>query len=321
MENGLRLGRLVIKDWRIGKLSFSFSLCNLDGTYGIRSALEMLVSDDGCNLQNLDTAGYKERISDVFGYLQSQYGIVADYSSVRIRRLELNATFFLDESFEKYRYPLLMIARNVSPKRFGKGDQIKYASWHGADMAAQTDKLETVLVKNNSVELKIYNKGKWMRDKGIPLAVDRDVLRLEYTIKDSRLLEKYFGDNAVSSLTDEKISQMFKAYFQRDVVTRYYKWYADNIKQLAELIDKHRKAEVHWIGYFLRECRQYSETHGLPVLFALEDVKTAMKLLEPSGGKNLTNKWQRFLRQAVYEKDLLGNTRRIREIINKIMSL
>ena len=321
MSDGMRLGRLIIKDWRIGKLSFSFTICNLDGTYGIRTALEMLVSDDGCNLQNLDTEGYKARISDVFGYLESQYGIVADYSTVRIRRLELNATFFLEEAFERYRYPILMIARNVSPKRFGKGDQIKYASWHGADMAAQTDRLETVLIKNNSVELKIYNKGKWMRDKGIPLAADRDILRLEYTVKDSRLLEKYFGSNAVSSLSDDKIAQMFKAYFQRDVVTRYYQWSADNIKQLAELIDKHRKAQTHWVGSFLRECRQYNEVHGLPLLFDLEDVRQALKLLEPGKGRNVTNKYRRFLRQAMFEKDLLGNTRRIREIINKIMSL
>lgn len=283
----------------------------------------MTISSDGNNVQNLSAEEYRKRVRDVFGYLESQYGIYADASSVRIRRLEINATFALDEPYERYRYPILLMMRNVSPRRFSssRNKVIKYASWHSADMAAQTEHLETVLVKNHSTELKIYHKSQWLRDQGFESDDGQDLMRIEYTIKDSRLLERYFPDNKVSSLSDDQIRTMFQDYFRRDVIARFESWHQANIRQLAELIEKHRKAEVHWIGYFLRECRQYAETHGLPVLFALEDVKSAMRLLEPCGGKNLTNKWQRFLRQAVYEKDLSGNTRRMNEIFGKILRM
>lgn len=305
-------------------MGFGFQRMNITGEQTVVSSLELIISDSGNNLQNLNTAEYQARITDVFDYLDSEYGIRADYATLKIRKLELNATFFLDEPYEKYRYPILMIMRNVPPKRFGQegvNNAVKYATWHSADMAAQQDRLETALVKNNSLELKIYNKGKWMRDMGIPLAVDRDIMRVEYTIKDPRILQNHFGDNLVSSLSDEKITAIFKKYFNRDVAERYYQWSSENQRKLCEIVDEQRRSEKHWVGYFLRYARQYNEVHGLPILFDIEDMRTVFRKLEPGKGKNVTNKYKRFIKQAKYEDDLAGNTRRIKEIIHKIMNL
>lgn len=324
MEDGNALGKLIIKDRKIGKMVFAFSRMNITGKYGIRSSLELIISDSGNNLQNLNTEEYHDRIANVFDYLKDEYGIEADLSSLKIKRLELNATFFLNEPYEKYRYPILMIMRNMPPKRFGqdsKNNAVKYATWHAADMVAQEDKLETALVKNSSLELKIYNKGHWLRDKGFPLAADRDIMRVEYTIKDPRILKNNFGDELVSSLSDEKITAIFKKYFNRDVASRYYEWAAQNQRDLTTIVDLQRKAEKHWVGYFLRYARQYNETHGLPILFDLEDMRKVFQTLEPKRGKNVTNKYKRFIKNAKYEEDLMGNTRRIREIINKILNL
>ena len=302
----------------------AFNRMNVTGEYGIHSSLELIISDSGNNVQNLNTEEYQARITDVFDYLEREYGIKADYSTLRIKRLELNATFFLEEPYERYRYPILMIMRNVPPKRFGqdkRNNAIKYATWHCADMAAQTDRLETALVKNSSLELKIYNKGKWMKDNDIPLAAERDIMRVEYTIKDPRILENHFGDDLVSSLSDEKISEIFKKYFNRDVASRYYAWAADNQRDLCRIVAEQRQKEKHWAGYFLRFARQYNEIHGLPILFDIEDIKKVFRALEPGKGKNVTNKYKRFIKAAKYEEDLAGNTRRIKEIINKIMNL
>ena len=323
MTDNHRLGRLLIKDASFGKLKYSFNLTESTGEFDIRATLEMTISSDGNNVQNLSAEEYRTRIREVFNYLHVQYGILADYESVRLRRLEINATFALNEPYERYRYPILMMMRNVPPKRFSsdKNEVVKYATWAASDMAAQTDRLETALVKNSSIELKIYHKSKWLRDQGFESDDGRDLMRVEYTLKDARLLERYFADNMVSSLSDDQIRTMFQDYFKRDVIERFKSWHDENIRQLADMIEKHRKTEVHWVGYFLRECRQYAEIHGLPILFSLEDVKEAMRLLEPCGGKNLANKYKRFLRQAFYEKDLSGNTRRMKEIFGKIMRM
>lgn len=58
LENGKRVGKLVIKDSRIGKLTVSFEKNNLSGKQYVNSSLELMVSADNNNIQNLNTAEY-----------------------------------------------------------------------------------------------------------------------------------------------------------------------------------------------------------------------------------------------------------------------
>lgn len=324
LPNGKRIGKLVIKNQYIGKLTVSFERNNLDGEEYVNSSLELMVSSGNHNLQNLNTIEYQARIIDVFQVLAEEYGVEADYSTIKIKKLELNATFFLNEAYEKYKQPVLLLMRNVPPKRYGtnKGNNaVKYATWHEANIGTSEDKLETALVKNSSIELKIYNKGKHLKDIGELDELEKDIMRVEYTIKDRRILENAFGDNLVVSLTDEKINALFKKYFNRDVVTRYYQWAADNHRRLVELTKKHRELYQKWTGSFFRECRQYEATNGLPILFDINDMEKVFRELEPKSGRNAGKKFKKFKKQAIYESDLVGNTARVKEIISKIMDM
>lgn len=324
LPNGKRVGKLVIKDQYIGKLTVSFERNNLNGGEYVNSSLELMVSGGNNNLQNLNTMEYQARIIDVFQVLAEEYGVIADYSTIKIKKLELNATFYLKEAYEKYKQPILLLMRNVPPKRYGnnKGNNaVKYATWHEANIGTSEDKLETALVKNSSIELKIYNKGKHLKDIGELDKLDKDIMRVEYTIKDKRILENAFGDNLVVSLTDEKINGLFKKYFNRDVVTRYYQWAAENHKQLVDLTKKHRELYQKWTGSFFRECRQYEATNGLPILFDINDMEKVFRKLEPKSGRNASKKFNKFKKQAIYETDLVGNTDRVKEIISKIMDM
>ena len=324
LPNGKRVGKLVIKDQYIGKLTVSFERNNLNGGEYVNSSLELMVSGGNNNLQNLNTMEYHARIIDVFQVLAEDYGVIADYSTIKIKKLELNATFYLKEAYEKYKQPILLLMRNVPPKRYGnnKGNNaVKYATWHEANIGTSEDKLETALVKNSSIELKIYNKGKHLKDIGELDKIDKDIMRVEYTIKDKRILENAFGDNLVVSLTDEKINGLFKKYFNRDVVTRYYQWAAENHRQLVDLTKKHKELYQKWTGSFFRECRQYEATNGLPILFDINDMEKVFRELEPKSGRNAGKKFKKFKKQAIYETDLVGNTARVKEIISKIMDM
>ena len=324
LPNGKRVGKLVIKDQYIGKLTVSFERNNLNGGEYVNSSLELMVSGGNNNLQNLNTMEYHARIIDVFQVLAEEYGVIADYSTIKIKKLELNATFYLKEAYEKYKQPILLLMRNVPPKRYGnnKGNNaVKYATWHEANIGTSEDKLETALVKNSSIELKIYNKGKHLKDIGELDKLDKDIMRVEYTIKDKRILENAFGDNLVVSLTDEKINGLFKKYFNRDVVTRYYQWAAENHRQLVDLTKKHKELYQKWTGSFFRECRQYEATNGLPILFDINDMEKVFRKLEPKSGRNASKKFNKFKKQAIYETDLVGNTARVKEIISKIMDM
>ena len=326
LKDGTRIGKLVIKDKYLGKLVVQFEKSNFKSTYYINTSLELMVSGDNNNLQNLTTGEYQNRIIDVFDYLKEVYSIEVDYSSLRVKKLELNATFILDEEYEKYRQPILLMIRNVPPKRYGNNknnDAVKYATWYEADQKMKTNKLETALVKNSSVQLKIYNKSKHLKDIGV-LDKDfpKDIMRVEYTITDKRILKNAFGDDLVSSLSDSKINTLFKKYFNRDIVARYADWHKNNTVELVELVKHHREINPQrWTYNFIRDIRQYSETHGMPILFDIYDLQKVFRILEPSKGRNAAKKFKKFLNNAEYEGDLIGNTKRLQEIMSKVLEM
>ena len=310
-----------IKHSRIGKLMVSFEKNNLSGREYIKSSLELMVSEDANNVQNLNSVEYQARISNVFKELDEKFGLKIDYSSIRIKKLEINATFFLNEAYEKYRLPILLLIRNVPVKRYGKNKEnnaVKYAAWYEANAKLGEEKLETALVKNSSIELKIYNKGKHLNDLGMIDALDKGLMRVEYTIKDRRILQNAFGDDLVTSLTDQKINSLFRKYFNRDIVVPYQNWVCRNHEHLVNLTKKHRKLYQRWTSTFFRECRQYEELHGLPALFDIEDMESVFRELEKKSGRNSARKFAKFKDRAIFEADLLGNTARVKEIISKI---
>lgn len=322
LEDGKHLAKLEVRDHRFGRISVSFTRNNLNGRQYTDAKLELMVSDTGNNVQNLTSDEYKLRVADVFQLLKIEYGIDVDFSEIRVKKMELNATFYLDEAYEKYQRAILLLIRNVPAKRYGGhscNNAVKYATWHEATQ--NFDRLETVLVKNSSVELKIYNKGKHLKDLGLIDSTAKDIMRVEYTIKDHRILDTFFGDNLVASLDDEKIKGLFKKYFNRDVVAQYYNWAARNHEILTELVKKHRAEHNKWTGYFFREVRQLEAVQGLPALFDLNDLYKVFRQLEPKSGRNARKKFNKLKKQAVYEQDLIGHTDRVREIIMKVMDM
>ena len=321
LDDGRGVSKLVIKHSRIGKCMVSFEKNNLSGREYIKSSLELMVSEDANNVQNLNSVEYQARISNVFKELDEKFGLKIDYSSIRIKKLEINATFFLNEAYEKYRLPILLLIRNVPVKRYGKNKEnnaVKYAAWYEANAKLGEEKLETALVKNSSIELKIYNKGKHLNDLGMIDALDKGLMRVEYTIKDRRILQNAFGDDLVTSLTDQKINSLFRKYFNRDIVVPYQNWVCRNHEHLVNLTKKHRKLYQRWTSTFFRECRQYEELHGLPALFDIEDMKSVFRELEKKSARNSARKFAKFKDRAIFEADLFGNTARVKEIISKI---
>lgn len=319
LSNGNRLSKLIIIDKKIGKLCVKFRKNNLNGNYFLDCSLELSVNDYH-NLQNLTADEYRGRITNVFTYLEEEYGIYTNFESIKVKKLEINATFYLKEPFTNYKKAILLLAKNVSPKRYGRDNKLKLATWH--EVTNTTEELETILVKNKSIEFKIYNKGKHLLDNKQCSDCKNNIMRIEYTIKDKRILDRAFGDNLVINLDDTKINQLFEKYFNRDVIEPYRRWRRVNYNNLLGLVKKHKQANpTKWVSYFLRECRQFESENGLPLLFDVYDLKPIFRALEPKGSRNHNKKFDRFLRQAIYENDLFGNTGRVEEVINKVKKM
>lgn len=326
LPDGRKIQNLTIKDEDLGKFTVTFSKNNLTKRNYLNTSLEMQISNSArSNLQNLNVQEYRERIDEVFHILDEKYGIKADYSSIKIKKLELNATFFLNEPYEKYKKPILLLIRNVPAKKYGKSknnNAVKYKSWYEADQKSGQDSLETVQAENSAVRLKIYNKKKQLEDRGVDLRdCDQDIMRVEYSFSDRRILESAFKGNSPDKMTDENVASLFQKYFTRDIESPYLQWKAKNKKMLKELVIRHRQQEQKWVPGFLRDCRQQEAVSGLPILFDLEDMRKIFKELETGSGRNASRKYNRFIDQCTYEDDLLGNTARVKEIIDKIKGM
>ena len=212
----------------------------------------------------------------------------------------------LDRNFKDYQDVLCFFIRNVPNKRYGckhNKNVIKYATWHEANKKEKSDITESAVVKNNSLILKIYNKGKHLQDKGVFIDDSEDILRIEYTFKSRSVLKTAFGGNDVFNITDEGLSKLFKKYFMRDIVDEYEEWKKINHKQLIEFTKYHQGQNKQWFEPFIRDCRSYSSTHGLPLLFDVNDMQSVFKELELKGGRNYGKKFNNFKKQAFkYEK-------------------
>lgn len=320
LDDGSKIAKLKVQDRRFGYLEVSFGTSNLTKNKYIRSSLGIEVTGEFRNLQNMNCDEYRSRIYEVFQMLEQEYGIKAKHDDVRVKRLELNATFYIDEPYANYRKAILLMIRNVPAKMYQNckdNNSVKYATWSQANVRTGADELETALVKNDSIELKIYNKGKHLKDIGEMEGTDRDIMRIEYTFKNQKVLDKAFGDNRVSSLTDAKVNALYRKFFNRDILNRYKKWRAENTQQLIDLVVKHRQLNKHWTSSFFRECREIEQTRVLPVLFSIEDMRLVFKALHKNSDV-ARDKFRRFKAQATYESDMFGNTKRIEEIFRKI---
>lgn len=318
LQSGKCLRRLKLKDERIGMLNFQYKK-RADGKSHATCSLQLLATDNGNNLQNLTVQEYKKRVSEAFWLITQEYGIVLDYSQAKIKSLEVNATFRLQDDFPKYEKAILMMIRNVPQVyRDKRSNSLKYHIWREA--TRNYDRLETVLAKNQSVELKIYNKLKQLKDTGaIDNIAENNIMRVEYTFKNASTLKSRFGANNVNALSDEALISMYKWYFNRDIIQPWEKWQKNNKHALCHIASKYMQSGMDWKQAFFRECREFESTHGLPVLFDVCDMQPVFKLLDKS--RNSNRKFQRFKKSAKYEKDLFGNTKRMQEVINKIMDM
>lgn len=348
LQDHKRIGELVVKSKDIGELHIKYRKNNITRSGEVTATLNMLSHNDGNNLQNMTCEEYKKRIVDIFKTLESDYGVTchAPMEELYIKNIEFNATFWLRYPYHTYRWCLLLMER-LLPDRYavGKKDNRRlktgaFDSHYVRDFAHKTyddyledmqrlplSKKETILCKGNkSTELKIYHKNQQLIDveaRGADDLSRRDAMRIEYKIKDNRILKskRNFDGCLVNSLTDEKIAEFFKNLFKRDFVNQYHGWKRWNHCELLAKVDMHRNAHEKWTGYFLRDIRAYSElNNGTPLLFDVEDIRSVLKELENNTRKG-NKKYRKFKKNLEFESDLIGNNEKMEEIFNKVLEM
>lgn len=314
------LKSISLYDDEIGQLYINARFDKVRCAYKYVSRLELKSCTDGNNLNNLSVKEYKYRVQMALQTLYFRYGLLFDGKTVLVNSLEVNATIELIEKYQKYNDAIEFIIKNMPCRYYSEKENgnIKYACWHEVNIKNNTDSVQTVVVKNANIQFKIYNKGKHLSDKGIWGDCKQSFLRAEYTFN-ARTLKRYFDGNlSLKALTDSKIQYIYKHFFGRDIVRPYEDWRNNNTKELKSLVIAHQNYSRYWVDSFLRDCREYNNTHALPVLFDIEDMRAVFKSLDC---QNYRKKYLSFENKCVYEHDLKGNTGRLTEIIDKIYRL
>lgn len=322
LKNG-RLQRLTLFDKEIGRLRISTRTSKVNYQPYYYCVLEMPARTNRNNLQNLTVQDFKYRINTVLQQLYFTYGLVF-LEDVQVTKMEVNATIELDEDFNRYRKAIDLLIYNA-PERFwgtNKTKEVKVLKALSVEHETNEIKLETAYLKNSNVQFKIYNKGKQLYDNGIVTTLQNDILRAEYTFNKKTIYRYFQNNNFVSNFTDSKISFLFFSYFTRDFVKPYEVWRKKNHEELKQKVILCRTHKPQWVSEFISYCRQYDSNH-IPLLFDIEDMRTVIRELEPATAtaNESRKKYKRLEKQFRFTEDLQGNTKRIEEILSKIMDL
>lgn len=313
----MHIKRLQIKDKKVGQLNIEYRKTTLDNQYHVITSLHVNASDTN-NLQNLDAYGYKQRIKAVVKAYDDLYGIKIDADYAKIKRLELNATFTVQRDFKDYIRPLILLISNVPASRYrdNYSNTVKYHTWQ--EIKDKSVEIETFLVKNTSTELKVYNKIKQLKDcKYIPQSVPEDAIRIEYTFKDYRVINRQLGD--INNISDIKLSAVFWDNLNQDLIKPYNAWCKRNLKDLKIVLKKHLSANrSDWCSQFYRQCRQFEAVNNRPLLFDISDCQQVLKALKIS---NPARSYDRLINNAGFEQDLMGQKNKIDEILDKCRKL
>lgn len=216
------------------------------------------------NLSNLSTEEVKNHLVNIRFYLLSKYGITLDINKVQIKLLELNCTFSLLGNFSEY-HRVLKLLMHLVP--LAHSNLQLYLGENKKDYILN---LETILKKNKSMEIIIYDKSAQLYNKkGIKTGTN--LMRIEIRLLTSRKITEAFENNQLKHLTDEAIARYFMRQFSQKFNLIYERWMKKNQRELRRLITECKKnAPIHWQTNFLESCRNCEQCNNLPLLLDID---------------------------------------------------
>ncbi len=266
----------LFKELKIGvniKNTQHINYCILDITIGGEN-----------NLYPFTVESFNKRLVDIKKYLKVYYGITIDMQNINLRKLELNINIELDNSFFEYTSCLntliAFVPKNYKEKKVTKGSNNRCGYFK---------------VMNKSIDLKIYDKKEQLR-KVFGIEHNKNVLRLEYTLKTSEKIKSSLGSNSVKLLTSKCIKIFLRKQIERDLNKTYLKHKENSIKEIKKWL-KESQREKQWKKTFINMLAAYSSrniSRNNVVLIDLEWVKPYLKKID---SKNLIRNYQNIVDQ------------------------
>lgn len=267
------------------------------------------------NLKCLTVSEYKEHLQTILSHLKSKYSVVADLSDAKIKLIEINKTFALNQEYENYNRVLTLIMANL-PQRY------KNQSVFIINNACRD--IETTYAssgKSSSARcmiFKIYNKSKSVSSK---IIVSQSYMRVELTIKGQDKINNDFQINKLNELTDLIITNFYYNQTQKLVVATSEEFYKYQKRTIKKIILEQKEQSRYWVKNTLRILTNEEIKLQRPILLDVEELKDILKDIFKDS-KKVSKHLKSFRDQSQKFETVFSNRDdlKYKEIIDKILA-
>ena len=273
--------------------------------YGI---LDMSVAVKGeNNLVPLSVGAYKQKVKEVFRYIQERYGIYMDTSALKFKEIEVNATLELDNDFEDYVRTLKVLV-GIAPKTYSMNTVLT---------DHRKSKVNMYEVSNDSIKCKFYDKSEQLREV-YDFEISNALLRIEYTLKNTRKIQEGFSHDELAKLTDVEMKGFFKEQFKKDFTNNWEKMRLTNKAKLVKLCKECKVESRQWLKLFLMTIMN-EEVSSKILLFDIEDLREVFQVVDK---KNVSQCMRAIYKLPPRTVDsYTGVNDKISEVVNKINAI
>lgn len=281
--------------------------------------LSMSIKNDKTgNLTCYTATEYFDQLLKIQNHLQSKYGIIADFSDITLKSVEINKTFKLDSNFEGYHRVLNLIMANLPTNLRNQMDYRKVTS-HGLEYETYYATSRKTNKSKKYMLFKIYDKKKAI--KNIIVLTD-PYMRVEITLVGAERIKQSLGSNKFVDITDKLINDYFNELMQKIIVKPLEKWKTERNKHLLDLMMEQRKDKKHWQTNVLRILQNEEIANKCPTLLDIEEL---IPLLEELGLKpNRKCDVKRNLRKQAKKYESVFCNRddlKLEEIVEKLTTI
>lgn len=268
-QSGQEFTRLNIENDKLIDKMFAGAKCNGWGRSDYCNMTTTIKNKETGNLVCYTMDDYVGQLLDIQNHLWDAYGIEVDFSDVAVKEMEINKTFKLEGDFREYHRVLNLIMTNLP---YYMKSQMDYKKVVGGDIDYQTyyaTSKESPKSKRYMM-FKVYNKTKALSQ--MVLLTD-SYIRFEISLIGSERVQKAFGTNRFSELTDEAIDTFFHEQIQKMVIKPYLAWKKKRDKEVLSLMKETRIANIrHWQVDVLRTLQNKEIEERRVVLLDVEEL-------------------------------------------------
>lgn len=291
--------------------SFASKTMIVDSSY-----LSTTIKSPEGNLRCYTIAEYRKHLQKVKKHLLDVYGVKVDMSNLRLRSLEINKTFKLDDNFSNYHRAISLIMANL-PHIMRTQNDWKVSGSAGIDYQTYYATTKRKLSgKGRCLELKIYNKSKQLENI---ITLTDSYMRIEFKLIGAEKIKSTFGTNRFGSLTDLMINKFFNDQIRKLMIIPYEKWKLKRDKELFQLMQEQRKVDIqHWQVNTLRLLEDREINEKKPCILDIEELVPLVKKLGLKPNRAYDARKNFRIQAHKYEKAFCNrDDLKVQEILNK----